>query len=247
MPDCEYFARGSCLKDNCTYRHVKHNPDTKACEGFNIGFCASGSSCKLRHILFQQTDLAGNTKHARKSGVDKTAATKYVMTRMTSGTVNGSISLCSSDAPSLIASVTASITEEQPLLDDHLSKRPRADLEETDLFIPLPEDEDYPDSDNNSESDLEGEDWDRGERYDDEDANLSQEVESDRENKETGSLPDMRTSATEDLASVSLDADAISSQGKGAEKNRRVREELRRAGIIQFFPSGILSSAMSWM
>ena len=232
MSDCEYFARGSCLKDNCTYRHVNHNPDTKACEGFNNGFCAAGSRCKLRHVLFQQQDLTGNTKN-------RAAKPKYGIPCTASGTVIGSTSLCNSDPPLHLASVTASLAEGQPVLDDHISKKSRTDLEETDLFIPLPEDEDYPDSDIDSESESEGEGWDS----DDEEGDQQQVVELDRENKESGSLCDNNISSTGDTVNASLDPEAL----RRGEDNMRVSEELRCAGILQFFPSVVLSSAMQWM
>lgn len=259
MSDCEYFARGSCLKDNCTYRHVKHNADTKACEDFNNGFCATGKRCKLRHVLYQQSDLTGKTKHVRKRDADRTVMPKHGEACATIG-VETDIMGCH------ISSASSHIDSLASLSNDHVSKMTRATLEETDLFIPLLENEDFSDCDMDIESDLgsqgtldsdsdeDDDQWKKNESYEDRKA-----VGTFRDITESTNVGNARPRSPPD-DSIELDktsmaafidrassvAEDTSSQGGQAHNNRRVLEELQRAGVMHFFPSAFLSDAMSW-
>jgi hypothetical protein len=74
MPDCEYYEKGNCFKENCLYRHVKFNDDTLQCDKFQKGFCPLGTSCTLRHV-YKSTTGAGNGSKDDKN--DQKKAVKY--------------------------------------------------------------------------------------------------------------------------------------------------------------------------
>ena len=140
MPDCEYFEEGSCSKDECAYRHIKHSSDAKRCDDFLNGFCPMGRSCEKRHLLKSASESNVKKKEKRKmgeevikdvqegriaGGVGKKARTTSVIARTnqkhldigSSGPNPSSIPIRSCDLHGVIPT----------------------DMTETDLFIPFPD------------------------------------------------------------------------------------------------------------
>ncbi|VDO03751.1 unnamed protein product [Rodentolepis nana] len=62
IPQCVYFAKGTCSRSNCNFLHIKYPQGTLACQDFLIGRCKKGSSCKKRHIWRGDIDVNKNEK-----------------------------------------------------------------------------------------------------------------------------------------------------------------------------------------
>nr|CDS27042.1 Zinc finger CCCH domain containing protein 3 [Hymenolepis microstoma] len=62
IPQCVYFAKGTCSRSNCNFLHIKYHRGTLACQDFLIGRCDKGPSCKRRHIWRGDVDLNKNEK-----------------------------------------------------------------------------------------------------------------------------------------------------------------------------------------
>ena len=129
MPDCEYFEKGICFKDNCFYRHVKFNDDAKICDDFTKGYCALGINCNFRHVI-----LGGLNAKEKMIG-DNTNRTK------TKKKINGD---SPEELPKIIVTDSVSSVESSEIAGALIDSSCEATdtnistiLVETDLFIPF--------------------------------------------------------------------------------------------------------------
>ncbi|EGD78080.1 hypothetical protein PTSG_08958 [Salpingoeca rosetta] len=60
VPDCVFFSRGKCDRDNCRYRHVRLDEDALVCEDFVFGKCKD-AACPNIHEYICPGYFAGGT------------------------------------------------------------------------------------------------------------------------------------------------------------------------------------------
>ena len=128
VPDCEFFARELCFKDNCVYRHIKFNENTEPCSDFLNGFCPSGRNCKSRHLDKASAPIVKEIMKKKRSARKK----KKEETDLEISQSLNSEAMCLEFSEEI---------EEISLTKSYAKKEiPRncdMDLVETDLFIPL--------------------------------------------------------------------------------------------------------------
>eukprot|EP00596_Hydrurales_sp_CCMP1899_P005467 CAMPEP_0119053066 /NCGR_PEP_ID=MMETSP1177-20130426/74170_1 /TAXON_ID=2985 /ORGANISM="Ochromonas sp, Strain CCMP1899" /LENGTH=440 /DNA_ID=CAMNT_0007032879 /DNA_START=162 /DNA_END=1484 /DNA_ORIENTATION=+ len=165
MPDCEYYEKGNCFKDNCLYRHVKFNEDTLQCEKFQKGFCPLGTNCSLRHIYKTSLNESKRDKndHIKAVKINKKDDLKYhkFTPLLGKGTSDDSSSVNSdgkSDGTTKVPCIKGNVDHvkqcdaDQSDLDIEQTQCPESNMsqvstiqsnkdhiQETDLFIPFTE------------------------------------------------------------------------------------------------------------
>ena len=128
VPDCEFFARELCFKDNCVYRHIKFNENTEPCSDFLNGFCPSGRNCKSRHLDKASAPIVKEImKKKRSARKKKKEETDLEISQSLNTEV---ICLECSGEIEEISSKESNAKKEIP-------KKSDMDMVETDLFIPL--------------------------------------------------------------------------------------------------------------
>lgn len=138
MPDCEYFEKGICFKDNCIYRHVKFNDDAKVCDDFLKGNCPLGIICRCRHVIL------GGGLTARK-GLKIKSKKEIGITKKNlkfENDKNAIFSVKNRKQNESIIEPTNLCDDSETLSSSYISMQPtdkiiHTDLVETDLFIPF--------------------------------------------------------------------------------------------------------------
>ena len=129
MPDCEYFEKGICFKDNCVYRHVKFNDDAKICDDFTKGYCSSGLNCSFRHVI------QGGVNANKKMNIHITNKTK-TKKKINSNSPDEVRMNILTDSPNFVDSFQAAGAPSSSI-DQATETSTSTVLDETDLFIPF--------------------------------------------------------------------------------------------------------------